>query len=79
MEITQALFIILSLLFIAVLAKLIADTFHLPYALVFSPPPNLAYYNTIQGIVYGVVLFSLFIQAPTLKIVCYWASGRNRI
>ena len=41
-------------------------------ALVFSLPEDLPYYSTIQGIVYGVVLFTLFIQAPSHKITTYW-------
>lgn len=43
-------------------------------ALVFSLPSSLPYYDTIQGVVYGVVLFNLFIQAPTLKMICHWAN-----
>jgi CPA1 family monovalent cation:H+ antiporter len=31
--------------------------------------PELPYFQTIQGIVYGVVLFSLFVQAPTLRFL----------
>ena len=47
-------------------------------ALVFSLPSSLPYYETIQGIVYGVVLFNLFIQAPTLKIICHWANKDSK-
>jgi CPA1 family monovalent cation:H+ antiporter len=43
-------------------------------ALVLSLPESLPYYSTIQGIVYGVVLFTLFIQAPSLKLSGYWTS-----
>jgi len=46
-------------------------------ALVLSLPGSLLYYSTVQGIVYGVVLFTLFVQAPTLKIICLWAN-RNQ-
>jgi CPA1 family monovalent cation:H+ antiporter len=38
-------------------------------ALVLSLPGHLPYFQTIQGIVYGVVLFSLFIKAPTLRFL----------
>jgi CPA1 family monovalent cation:H+ antiporter len=44
-------------------------------ALLFSLPENLPYYTTIQGIVYGVVLFTLFIQAPSHKITTYWTKN----
>lgn len=36
-------------------------------ALAFSLPASLSYSYTIQAIIYGVVLFSLFIQMPTLR------------
>lgn len=38
-------------------------------ALVFLLPDNLGYHYSIQAAVYGVVLFSLFVQAPTLKLM----------
>jgi len=44
-------------------------------ALVFALPEDLPYYDTIQGIVYGVVLFTLFIQAPSHKITTYWTKN----
>lgn len=36
-------------------------------ALVLSLPTDISYSYTIQAITYGVVLFSLFVQAPTLR------------
>ena len=39
-------------------------------ALVLSLPTTLSYSYTIQAITYGVVLFSLFIQAPTFTLSC---------
>ena len=38
-------------------------------ALVLSLPDTLPYSTTIQGIAYGVILFSLFVQAPTLRFL----------
>ncbi len=38
-------------------------------ALVLSLPSTLSYSYTIQGIIYGVVLFSLLIQAPTIRFL----------
>ncbi|MEE9304563.1 MAG: cation:proton antiporter, partial [Thiotrichaceae bacterium] len=38
-------------------------------ALVLSLPTTLPYSYTIQGITYGVVLFSLLLQAPTLRFL----------
>jgi len=43
-------------------------------ALALSLPLSLDYYYTIQSMAYGVVLFTLFIQAPTIGLV----AGRNR-
>lgn len=40
-------------------------------ALAFSLPASLSYSDTIQAIIYGVVLFSLFIQMPMLR---FWAN-----
>lgn len=44
-------------------------------ALVFSLPEDLPYYSTIQGVIYGVVIFTLFIQAPSHKITTYWTKN----
>lgn len=41
-------------------------------ALVLSLPIDTPSYHTIQAIVSGVVLFTLFIQAPTLSIINRW-------
>jgi len=38
-------------------------------ALLFSLPPDLHYGNTLQAIVYGVLLFSLLVQAPALRLL----------
>ena len=38
-------------------------------ALVLSLPATLEGFYTIQGIVYGVVIFTLFIQAPSLLLL----------
>ena len=38
-------------------------------ALALSLPTDLDYWWTIQSIAFGVVMFSLFVQAPTMKIL----------
>lgn len=47
-------------------------------ALVLSLPDTLPYSHTIQGIAYGVVLFSLFVQAPTLRFLLPSSSANQR-
>ena len=42
-------------------------------ALAFSLPTELDYWWTIQSIAFGVVIFSLFIQAPTCGWLIKWA------
>jgi len=39
-------------------------------ALALSLPIELSYWWTVQSIAFGVVLFTLFVQAPTLEIMC---------
>ena len=41
-------------------------------ALALSIPLELEYWYTVQSIAYGVVLFTLFIQAPTIKFLMKW-------
>jgi len=41
-------------------------------ALALSIPLELEYWYTVQSIAYGVVLFTLFIQAPTIKPLMKW-------
>ena len=38
-------------------------------ALALSLPPTLDYWYTVQSIAYGVVLFTLFVQAPTMPLL----------
>jgi CPA1 family monovalent cation:H+ antiporter len=45
--------------------------------LVFALPADLEYSYTVQAVVYGVVLFSLLVQAPTLRWVVTYTVGRN--
>ncbi|MGV6808983.1 MAG: cation:proton antiporter, partial [bacterium] len=48
-------------------------------ALVLSLPGTLDYSYTIQAMIYGVVLFGLFIQAPTLHLVCRYCSPSQKV
>ena len=41
-------------------------------ALALSLPLELDYWYTIQSIAYGVVLFTLFVQAPTMPLLLHW-------
>ncbi len=41
-------------------------------ALALSIPLELEYWYTVQSIAYGVVLFTLFVQAPTIKLLMKW-------
>jgi CPA1 family monovalent cation:H+ antiporter len=41
-------------------------------ALALAIPLELEYWYTVQSIAYGVVLFTLFIQAPTIKVLMKW-------
>ena len=41
-------------------------------ALALSIPLELEYWYTVQSIAYGVVLFTLFVQAPTIKHLMTW-------
>ncbi|NOR55269.1 MAG: sodium:proton antiporter [Sulfurovum sp.] len=41
-------------------------------ALALSIPLELEYWYTVQSIAYGVVLFTLFVQAPTIKFLTKW-------
>ena len=41
-------------------------------ALALSIPLELEYWYTVQSIAYGVVLFTLFVQAPTIKMLMKW-------
>ena len=40
--------------------------------LALSIPLELEYWYTVQSIAYGVVLFTLFVQAPTIKMLMKW-------
>lgn len=42
----------------------------LPIALAFGIPTSIDYWWTIQSIVFGVVLFGLIIQAPSIRLIC---------
>ena len=41
-------------------------------SLALSIPLELEYWYTVQSIAYGVVLFTLFVQAPTIKVLMKW-------
>jgi len=41
-------------------------------ALALSLPLELDYWYTIQSVAYGVVLFTLFVQAPTMPLLMRW-------
>jgi len=41
-------------------------------ALALSIPLELEYWYTVQSIAYGVVLFTLFVQAPTISVLMRW-------
>ena len=45
-------------------------------ALALSIPLELEYWYTVQSIAYGVVLFTLFVQAPTIKVLMKWVGVR---
>ena len=44
--------------------------------LALSIPLELEYWYTVQSIAYGVVLFTLFVQAPTIKMLMKWVGVR---
>ena len=46
-------------------------------ALALSIPLELEYWYTVQSIAYGVVLFTLFVQAPTIKLLMKWVGVRE--
>jgi len=46
-------------------------------ALALSIPLELEYWYTVQSIAYGVVLFTLFVQAPTIKVLMKWVGVRE--
>jgi CPA1 family monovalent cation:H+ antiporter len=45
-------------------------------ALALAIPLELEYWYTVQSIAYGVVLFTLFVQAPTIKVLMKWVGVR---
>ena len=45
-------------------------------SLALSIPLELEYWYTVQSIAYGVVLFTLFVQAPTIKVLMKWVGVR---
>jgi len=46
-------------------------------ALALSLPTSLDYWWTIQSIAFGVVIFSLFVQAPTMKMLTTRSLGKE--
>jgi len=45
--------------------------------LALSIPLELEYWYTVQSIAYGVVLFTLFVQAPTIKVLMKWVGVKD--
>ena len=48
-------------------------------ALALSLPTSLDYWWTIQSIAFGVVLFSLFVQAPTMKLIAKKLLAKDKV